>query len=208
KSCQKSFNDFTGTAVSGIRKTEKFEEYLNLMVESLTIRKASACLGVNMKTVFDWRHKILSSLSSLNGESLGGIVECDDRQVDMSEKGSRKLTRKPYERHSDRTAKKGVSNDKVSLPVATDRKGNPAMQVAKVGRMDVKSMERTIGNYMGKQNVLCPDSHPSIVAWALDRQLEHHAFVASKQHVKDRCYHVRHVNSMDNQYERWMKRFV
>ncbi|KAA6303950.1 hypothetical protein EZS27_044409, partial [termite gut metagenome] len=42
----------------------------------------------------------------------------------------------------------------------------------------------------------------------LDRQLEHHAFVASKQHVKDRCYHVRHVNSMDNQYERWMKRFV
>ncbi|KAA6300036.1 MAG: hypothetical protein EZS26_003826, partial [Candidatus Ordinivivax streblomastigis] len=28
KSCQKSFNDFTGTAVSGIKKTEKFEEYL------------------------------------------------------------------------------------------------------------------------------------------------------------------------------------
>jgi transposase-like protein len=67
KSCKKSFNDFTGTAVSGIKKTEKFEEYLNLMVESLIIRKASACLGVNMKTVFDWRHKILSSLSALNG---------------------------------------------------------------------------------------------------------------------------------------------
>ncbi|KAA6311114.1 hypothetical protein EZS27_037698 [termite gut metagenome] len=85
KSCQKSFNDFTGTAVSRIRKTEKFEEYLNLMVESLTIRKASACLGVNMKTVFDWRHKILSSLSALNGKSFSGIVEYDDRQVDMSE---------------------------------------------------------------------------------------------------------------------------
>ncbi|KAA6304745.1 hypothetical protein EZS27_043605, partial [termite gut metagenome] len=62
----------------------------------------------------------------------------------MSEKGSRKLTRKPYERHSDRTAKKGISNDKVSLPVATDRKGNPAMQADRVERIDVKSMERTI----------------------------------------------------------------
>ncbi|KAA6332867.1 hypothetical protein EZS27_018659, partial [termite gut metagenome] len=58
------------------------------------------------------------------------------------------------------------------------------------------------------QNVLCSDSHPSIVAWALEKQLEHHTFMASKQHVKDSCYHVQHINSMDNQYERWMKRFV
>ncbi|KAA6319844.1 hypothetical protein EZS27_030309 [termite gut metagenome] len=208
QSCQKSFNDFTGTAISGIKKTEKFEEYLNLMVESLTIRKASAALGVNMKTVFDWRHKILSSLSALNGESFSGIVECDNKQVDRSEKGSRKLTRKPYKRHSDRTTKRGVSNDQVSILVATDRKGNPTMQVAKVGRIDVKSIEKTIGKYIGKQNVLCSDSHPSIVAWASEKQLEHHTFVASKQHLKDRCYHVQHVNSMDNQYERWMKRFV
>jgi hypothetical protein len=106
---KKSFNDFTGTAVSGRKKTEKFEEYLNLMVESLAIRKASACFGVNMKTIFDWRHKILSPLSAFNGESFSGIVECDDKQFDMSEKGSRKLTRKPYKRYNDRTTKKGVS---------------------------------------------------------------------------------------------------
>ncbi|KAA6316071.1 hypothetical protein EZS27_033568 [termite gut metagenome] len=208
KSCKKSFNDFTGTAVSGIKKTEKFEEYLNLMIESLTIRKASACLGVNMKTVFDWRHKILSSLSAFNRESFSGIVECDDKQVDLSEKGSRKLTRKPYKRHSGRTTRRGVSNDKVSIIAATDRKGNPTMQVAKMGRIDVKSIEKTIGKYMGKQNILCLDSHPSIVAWASEKQLEHHTFVASKQHLKDSCYHAQHVNSMDNQYERWIKRFV
>ncbi|KAA6330457.1 hypothetical protein EZS27_020839 [termite gut metagenome] len=118
------------------------------------------------------------------------------------------MTRKPYKRCSDRTAKKRAGNDRVSIPVATDRKGNPAIQAARVGRMDVKSMERTIGKYTGKQNVLCLDSHPSLVAWALDRRLEHHAFVASKRHVKDSYCHVEHVNSMDNQYERWMKRFV
>ncbi|KAA6343551.1 hypothetical protein EZS27_008764 [termite gut metagenome] len=82
------------------------------------------------------------------------------------------------------------------------------MQPARVGRMDVESMEKSIGKYTGRQNVLCPDSHPSLVAWASERQLEHHAFVASKQHVKDSCCHVEHVNSMDNQYERRMKRFV
>jgi transposase-like protein len=87
KSCQKSFNDCTGTAVSGIKKTEKFEEYLNLMVESLTIRKASACLGVNMKTVFDWRHKILSSLSAFNGESLAASLSVMTSRLTGARKG-------------------------------------------------------------------------------------------------------------------------
>jgi hypothetical protein len=158
-----------------------------------------------MKSIFDWRHKILSSLSALNGEAFSGMVECDDKQVDMSEKGSKNLTRKPYKRYSDRTTKKGISNDKVSIIVATDRKGNPTHASSQNGKD--KSIEKSIGKYMGKQNVLCSDSHPSIVAWASKKQLEHHTFVASKKHVKDCCYHVQHVNSMDNQYERWMKRF-
>ena len=32
-------------------------------------------------------------------------------------------------------------------------------------------------------------------------------FVASSQHVKSKCYHVQHVNSIDNHYERWVKEF-
>jgi hypothetical protein len=46
-----------------------------------------------------------------------------------------------------------------------------------VGRIDVKSIEKPIGKYMDKQNVLCSDSHPSIVAWASEKQLEHHTFL-------------------------------
>lgn len=56
-------------------------------------------------------------------------------------------------------------------------------------------------------NVLCSDSHPSIISWAENKDLEHHTFVASRQHVKNKCYHVQHVNSLDNLYERWIKPF-
>ena len=31
--------------------------------------------------------------------------------------------------------------------------------------------------------------------------------VASKQHIKDKCFHVQHVNSIDNRFERWQKQF-
>jgi len=86
KQCKKTFNDFTGTAISGIKKVEKFQEYLELTIESLTIRKAAKKLGVNMKTIFDWRHKLLSSIATMNGSNFSGIVECDDKQIDIKVK--------------------------------------------------------------------------------------------------------------------------
>ena len=38
KTCPKTFNDNTGTAVSGIKKIAEFQSYLNLLIESVTIR--------------------------------------------------------------------------------------------------------------------------------------------------------------------------
>jgi len=207
KECKKTFNDFTGTAISGIKKVDKFQEYLELTIESVTIRKAAKQLGVNMKTIFDWRHKLLSAVATMNGTSFSGIVECDDKQLDINEKGKRNLDRDAYKRPSDRKTKRGVSNDKVSIMVASDRKGNPVMRIAKMGRIDVESIDKTIGGLISDTNILCSDSHPSIISWAEGKDLEHHTFVASKQHVKNKCYHVQHVNSLDNLYERWIKPF-
>ena len=206
KSCAKTFNDLTGTAMDGIKKVDKFQDYLVLMIESMSIRKASKKLEVNVKTIFDWRHKLLSCLCILNGKEFIGIVECDDKQLDINNKGSRDLGRKPYKRPSDRQTKRGVSNDKISVMVATDRNNNPMMRIAKVGRIDAESVESTIGTLIKPENVLCSDSHPSIIKWAKEKQVEHHTFIASK-HIKNKCYHVQHVNSIDNRYERWIKPF-
>ena len=206
KSCAKTFNDLTGTAMDGIKKVDEFQDYLVLMVESMSIRKASKKLGVNVKTIFDWRHKLLSCFSISNGEEFSGIVECDDKQLDINNKGSRKLERKSYKRPSDRQTKSGVSNDKISIMVATDRNNNPMMRIAKIGRIDADSVESTIGALIKPENVLCSDSHPSIIKWAKEKEVEHHTFIASK-HIKDKCYHVQHVNSIDNLYERWIKPF-
>lgn len=207
KECKKTFNDFTGTAVSGIKLLNKFEEYIAMTLESPTIRKVSEELKVNIKTAFDWRHKLLSALSNVNGAKFSGIVECDDKQLDINEKGNRNLRRKAYKRPSDRKTKRGVSNDKVSIIVATDRNNNPTMKFAKTGRIDADSIEQTIGGLIDVENILCSDAHPSIKSWASGKSLEHHTFIASKQHVKNKCYHVQHVNSLDNLYERWVKKF-
>ena len=158
----------------------------------------------------------MSALSKTNGNLFTGIVECDDKQLNtctlcevrsISEKGNKKLERESYKRPSDRETKRGVSNDKISVVVATDRTDNTTMKVAKQGRLDVKSIDESIGTYVQKSNILCSDSHPSIISWAIAKGLEHHTFVASKQHIKDKCFHVQHVNSIDNKFERWQKQF-
>lgn len=205
--CKRTFNDHTGTAISGIKEVAKFEKFIAMSLKSPTIREVALALNINIKTSFDWRHKLLSSLSKTNGSKFSGIVECDDKQLDINEKGRRGLIRKPYKRTSDRKKKRGVSNDKVSIMVATDRENNPTMKFAKIGRVDANCIEDTIGKFIDKQNVLCSDSHPSIKLWAKNHELEHHTFISSKQHVKNKCYHVQHVNSIDSLYERWVKRF-
>jgi transposase-like protein len=202
KTCNKTFNDNTGTAISGIKKVNEFQSYLDLLINSVSIRKAAKKLDLNISTVFTWRHKLLSALSVKNGSLFTGIVECDDKQLDISEKGNKKLERKSYKRPSDRSKKRGVSNDKISVMVATDRSNNITMKVAKQGRLDVKSIEKSIGNHVQKSNILCSDSHPSIISWANSKCLEHHTFVASKQHVKTKCFHIQHVNSVNNRFER------
>jgi transposase-like protein len=207
KACTKTFNDNTGTALCGIKKVNEFQSYLELLIDSVSIRKAAKKLGLSISTVFTWRHKLLSALSIANGSLFTGIVECDDKQLDISEKGNKRLERESYKRPSDRTTKRGVSNDKISVMVATDRSNNTAMKVAKQGRIDAQSVDESIGNYVQKTNILCSDSHPSIISWASSKGLEHHTFVASKQHVKDKCFHVQHVNSLDNRFERWQKQF-
>ena len=69
--------------MDGIKKVAEFQDCLVLMIESMSIRKAAKKIGVNVKTIFDWRHKLLSSLSISNGEEFSGIVECDDKQLSI-----------------------------------------------------------------------------------------------------------------------------
>jgi len=86
--------------------------------------------------------------------------------------------------------------------VATDKDGHPMMKIAKMGRIDTESVESFFGTFITSNNILCSDSHPSLISWSSSKNIEHHTFVASRQHVKSKCYHVQHVNSLDNLYER------
>ena len=86
-----------------------------MLIDSVSIRKAAKELKLSVTTVFFWRHKLLSTLSIINENQFVGIVECDDKQLNISEKGNKKLEGESYKRPNDRNPKRGVSNDKMSM---------------------------------------------------------------------------------------------
>jgi transposase-like protein len=77
KECRHTFTEYTGTWLDGLRKKSHVERYLELMIEGKSLDKISVTLGINKKTAFDWRHKILSSLRQDAGNEFDGITESD-----------------------------------------------------------------------------------------------------------------------------------
>jgi len=145
KECHNTFNESNGIAMARLKKSEKFQQFVKLLIDTLSIHKVAKKLGISTHTAFDWCHKVLSGLTTIISTKIEGLVECDDKQMSISQKGDKHLNWPPYKRPSDRKTKRGVSNDEIFIVVSTDRKGNAQMQVAKVGHIDRDNLERTVG---------------------------------------------------------------
>lgn len=204
KSCKRNFTEYTGTWMAGIHRKEKIDDYMVLMVEEKSLDKIKVELKINKKTAFDWRHKILSSLREIEKDSFNGITESDETFILFSEKGKKDLSRKGRKRGG-KAKKRGISNEQVAVIVTADRAGQHEMSVATLGRIKKSDIEKSIGGRICNKTVLCSDSHVSYKGFALDNSLEHHAIRADlKQYVKDKVYHVQHVNSLHNRLKKWL----
>ena len=78
KSCKRSFTEYTGTWMAGLQCKDKIDDYLVLMLQEKSLDKIKETLSINKKTAFDWRHKILASLSENDKDDFTGITESDE----------------------------------------------------------------------------------------------------------------------------------
>lgn len=207
KECGKYFNEATGTALEGLHKKDKFSKYLWCMFMSYSIRKCASETGISIPTSFNWRHKILGSLSAISDDDFRFVCESDDVFFLYSEKGNRNLARKPrYRGGRARTA--GITNDHVAVIVTCDRVGSQAMQVSGRGRIRRKDVEKALGGKIRKDTVFCTDAHRSYSAFAKHQDLEHHKIkVGTRGYTKDQVYHVQTVNSKVSRLKTWIRDF-
>jgi len=207
KSCRRSFTEYTGTWMAGLRHKDKIDDYLNLMLEEKSLDKIKDALSINKKTAFDWRHKILAALQDTDDDDdFTGITESDETFFLNSEKG-RTVTDRPPRKRGGKSKSKGITDDQVAVIVTQDRKSTLDLTVATMGRLKKIDIENAIGKRIDKeQTILCSDAHVSYKGFAMDNKLEHQALKGIiKQRVKNKIYHIQHVNSTHNRVKKWIE---
>ena len=206
-SCGKTFNDRTGTPLARTRLLGKWEAFAQTMPDHYSCRKAAKALGIDHKTAFYWRHKLINDLRAKVATALYGLVELDETYVVRSYKGHNKVTvRDPRKRGvAEGSISRGLGKDQVAIMVAVSRDGSTASLV--VDQVSKDTLLKTFGNIFEPTSVLYSDGSGAIAAFAKEKKLEHHALNASKKERVRGIYHVNHVNAYHSRFKTWLRPF-
>lgn len=192
KACCKIFTSKTGTALHRLQKTDKFELYKSLMLESYyPLKQIAKKVGISLQTAFDWRHKILTTMDD-SDKTFEGITEIDDIWFLYSQKGRKGLD---YSRKRGGSKRSGDNDFQAKLLITADRNKTTDMSLVRVGRLKKADIERKVSGKFAKDCALVSDKHRSIAAFAKSENLEHVSFKAS-QHTAGGDYHVQNINNM------------
>jgi transposase-like protein len=207
--CKGTFTEYTGTWLDGLHKKSRVVEYIELMIQGQSLDRISAKMGINKKTAFDWRHKILSSLGQDRGNEMEGIVESDETFFEDSEKGNRVLKLKRAGRQRGLSAsevkKRGVSDSRVAVIASAGRGSGMSLCVAATGRICKEDISCSIAGKLPENTVLCTDGHLSYKGFAMDSRLKHAVLRADlNQHVKKGVYHIQNVSSIHHRLKKWI----
>lgn len=208
KDCGKSFNDITASPLAGTRYPDKWLQFIEYLLDGLTLPKIAKLLHIHVSTAFFWRHKVLLALRSLGHDALNGIVESDETFFLESHKGRKPVTfRKPRKRGG--VAKqRGISKEQVCVVVAIDRDGDVVSQSAGRGRITATEIDAVLGSHLAPGSLLCTDSSKNYLAFARMKGLHHEVINVRKGvYVRKGIYHVQHVNAYHKRLKKWMERF-
>ncbi len=204
-SCEKTFNALTGTPLARLRHKDKWMDFANDLIKSISIRESAKHCGVNKDTAFRWRHRMLNNPKSLGSRHLHGIVEFDETYFLESHKGEYHLDRAPRLRGGS-ARQRGISSEQTAVLVVRDRNGNTMDAIL------FKSNQTTLAEVMlpvvDEDALLCSDKKRSYVAFAKTNHLTLKTINSSaKEYVKEKIYHIQNVNAYDSRLKTWIKRF-
>jgi predicted Zn finger-like uncharacterized protein len=209
KSCNRTFNGLTGTAIHKIHKKELLEQYLFLMLDGASLRTICKEMEICLKTAFDWRHKILNALNTHSNQKLNGIIEADETFFLFSEKGNKALSRRPRRRGGS-AGKRGINKDHIAVLTAFERKSGKSLNtVVCKGRITKKALQNGVGRWMNKKSsILCSDSHLTYQRYARENNIDHKCiFVRRKEYVVGDIYHIQNVNYLHSRLKNWIRKF-
>lgn len=196
ENCKKWYSETTGTPLWDIKLKSKWQGYLRCMEQGMTLKATAEELKICIQTSFDWRHKILSSLSKFVPETLSGVVESDEFEIALSHKGQRNLDRKPRKRGTDFKRNTDEEVTVVQVVTAVERGGETYLKAVESKRLTTQEITQAFDGKLAEGTLLITDSHKSYKKFA-------------KDHVnkEDKKIHVQTVNNKHKKLKQFLDPF-
>ncbi len=201
--CHKNYSIRTNTIFFHTRKSiQLWQEYIELFSQGLSLRKIVEKMDgkIKLQTAFFWRHKILKVLTQKDDNNkLGGIVEADETFFEESQKGSRKMTRKPRKRGY--SSYVGDKKTKICVLTAIDRNKSSFTKPVGFGGLE-KDDVILLQRHLEKDSILITDGNRTY------RNL-HDVKLKSLKFGKpqSKLYHLNTINSFHSHLKKFMIRF-
>jgi len=196
--CKKTFGITTNTIAASTKKDlYTWQKYMHCMVEGWTLRKSAEYCGINLKTSFAWRHKVLDTLCKIQDDIiLDGIIEADGTFLPVSYKGNFsksdfKLPRRARRRGGDQHTR-GISREQVCIVTAVNRSGKSIAMVTNYGNPTTMALRYALDRRIEPGSNLCTDGRAGYKHLAKENGLKHHALVSGK--VSFGIYHIQTIN--------------
>ena len=197
KNCDKFFSISTNTITSNVRLS--YNQFLNFMICLInynTIEETAKIVGFSDRDTYNIRIKIISTLKKYKKEKLKGIVQCDEKYVRLSFKGTRK-NKMPREsrRNGQEGRTAGISMEQVCILMAIDSYDNIFIKVVGLGPLSTDDLENNFTDWIEEKSILVTDSKSSYIKFAKDHNLILKQIPENKHTTKD-GYHLGELNSL------------
>jgi len=209
ETCKKWYSETTRTPLWDIKLKSKWQGYLRCLEQGMTIKATAEALKISIQTSFDWRHKILSSLNVHVPDQLSGIIECDELEIALNQKGQRKLERAPRKRGTDFKRNEDDEVTVVQIVTAVERGGQTLMKAVESKRLTTEEITKALDGKVSEGSLLITDSHKSYKSFAKENpNIKHKTFIA-KDHVnkEDKKIHVQSVNNKHKKLRQFLDPF-
>jgi transposase-like protein len=204
--CSKTFNALSGTPLARLRHRAKWLDFTQSMLDSRSVRRAAADLGIHKNTSFRWRHRFLTLTRTDRPQCLHGIAEADEMYLLESEKGSRHLQRAPRKRGGVASTR-GISGEQVCIVVARDRTGQTLDFLTGRGPVTAHQLHECLLPVIDRDVLLVTDGHAAYRSFARAAGISHQAVnLRAGVRVKG-AVHVQNVNAYHARFRQWLAPF-
>lgn len=220
KDCNATRTANSANIFSGSHKdAEQWKKFIMFTLEGRNLRYCAEQCRISLPTSFNWRHKILSALTSKQfSDTFNGLVEIDEAFVNVSFKGNHSKSKKfamprpAYQRGSDN--KNRNASERACVVCAAERNKGFSGVVTHRGALNHSILSAVFDNHITDDTIVLTDESTALKKYFGSKPYVHMPLGTTINEVTQKNvpivkgpYHINNINSLHQRFRSFLKQY-